>query len=102
MRWRQPGVAPQADADDRNLRHAGFRLHDIVPISAFKRSSTTSALSTSPEGNREGHVGELARLRDVLDDHIDIDVASASGPRDAAGPPGPSPTRRSEIWPVLP
>jgi hypothetical protein len=54
-------------------------------------------LVTSPDGTVKV-MSVRAVFRNVLHDHVDIDAASASGPKMPPATPGRSATRRSEIW----
>jgi hypothetical protein len=92
-----PGVAAHADADDRHLHDVSCAFEvleadprDCLPGHFFR--AVEIALR-----HREGDVRGLAIGRDVLDDHVHVDVGIGQRTENALATPGLSSTSRIEI-----
>ena len=91
-------MGAHADADDRDLGHVGV-MGDVAIVDRRRRGPRWRPARAPVRRARTVKVRSvcLAVLRDVLDDHVHIDAASASGPKMALAMPGWSGTLCSVI-----
>ena len=80
------GMAAHADADDRNLGDVGRALLTSKPTDVpLAASRTSSARAQSAAGTVKVMSVCLPSSRDVLDDHVDVDVGVGQRPEDRGG-----------------
>src|SRR5664279_3372578 len=77
-----PGVAAHADADDRDLGDVGRALDRLVADGSAGGFQHAAGAVVIGGRHGEGHVGLAAVLRDVLYDHVDVDVGGGERPED--------------------
>src|SRR6185437_7098531 len=79
------GVAAHADADDRDLGDVGRPVQALVADLAARLFQRHARALVVGRGHREGEVGGGAVGRDVLDDHVDVDVGVGERSEDRRG-----------------
>ena len=82
-------MAAHADTDHRDLDHVGIRLQRDEAENLFLRLERRHRAREIGLGHREGEIGGLAVIRDVLDDHVDIDRVLGERSEDRRSHAGP-------------
>ncbi len=85
---RDAGVAAHADADHRNLGDVGGAVEPLVADRALGLLDGDAGALVVGGRHREGEVGGGAVGRDVLHDHVDVDVGVGQRAEDGGGDAG--------------